>query len=75
MNMIQIQEAYIARLHAARAKIGRRASGLAFSRSKVAARKELVKALTKIGYSAHDIQGVQTDAHDMYLLEINARED
>ena len=69
MNMIAIQEAYIARLLAANAKIGKRSSGLAFARTKRAARKEAESKLIKLGYYQNDAAQIVSDAFDMFVLE------
>jgi hypothetical protein len=73
-SMIQIQDAYISRLAIAKAKMGKQASGLAFNRSKRAARKEATAALLKIGYSESDAAFIIRDAHDMFWLEANAQD-
>lgn len=72
MSMIAIQEAYISRMQAADAKIGKRASGLAFQRSATAARKEATKALARTGYTEVQIAQIIKDARDMFYLERNA---
>jgi hypothetical protein len=69
MSMIEIQEAYIARLIQADAKRGSRASGCMFARSATAARKEAAKALAKIGYPELQIDQIIRDARDMFELE------
>jgi hypothetical protein len=74
MTMIEVQDAYIARVAAAHAKIGPRSAGIAFNRSKRAARKEAAARLVKIGYSESDAAFIIRDAHDIFWLEVNARD-
>lgn len=72
-TMIEIQEAYIARVSAAHAKQGKRSAGLMFARTKGAARKEATKALLKTGYTEAQAAIIIRDAHDMFILERDAR--
>lgn len=69
MTMIQIQEAYIARVAAAWAKVGPRTKGHRFERSRRAARNEAFARLEKLGFSDIDARVVISDAHDMFDLE------
>jgi hypothetical protein len=73
-SMIQVQEAYVSRLHLARAKMGPKASGITYNRSKIAAGKEAAASLLRLGYSESDAKSIISDAHDMFLLEHNARD-
>lgn len=74
-SLIEIQEAYIARLMAAHAKITPRTKGDRFARTRGAARREAIRKLLGRGFDEAGAAIVAKDAHDMFLLEINARED
>lgn len=73
MSMIEIQQRYIDRVARAHAKQGKRSAGLVFARTKGAARKEATAALIKCGYSAEQAEVIVKDAHDMFVLERDAR--
>jgi hypothetical protein len=73
MSMIEIQQRYIDRVAAAHAKQGRRSAGLMFARTKGAARKEATAALLKCGYTAEQAAAIVKDAHDVFILERDAR--
>lgn len=72
-TMIQIQEAYIARVGRYHAKMTKRSAGLVFARVKRAAREDGVRDLIKLGYTELQAYAIMKDAHDMFLLEANAR--
>jgi Holliday junction resolvasome RuvABC DNA-binding subunit len=69
MNMIAVQDAYVARVGQAWAKQGPRSAGLMFARSKRAARKDAMAALIKLGYSGASAAQIVQDAQDMFALE------
>jgi hypothetical protein len=71
-SMIDIQDAYIARVMAAFAKVTPRTKGHRFGRARRAARKQAITRLIKRGYSARDAAQIVDDAHDVFLLEANA---
>ena len=75
MNMIEIQDAYVARVMLAHSKITLRTKGHRFNRSKAAARKEAVSRLLRKGYTEADAVVIVKDAHDMFLLEAACQED
>jgi hypothetical protein len=72
MNMIEIQDAYVARVYAAHCKINSRTKGNRFQRSRSAARKEATARLLRHGFKADDITLIIKDAHDVFLLEIGS---
>lgn len=72
-SLIEIQEAYIARVSAAHAKVGKRSAGLVFARTKGAARKDAIRELIRRGFDEAGAALAVKDAHDMFLLEVNAR--
>jgi hypothetical protein len=67
--MIDIQDAYIARVMAAFEKVTPRTKGHRFGRTKRAARKQAITRLIKRGYSAKAATQIVNDAHDVFLLE------
>lgn len=73
MNMIEIQEAYIARVAAYHAKMTKRSAGLVFASVKRAARKEATARLMRLGYNEASTAQIVKDAHDVFLLEASAR--
>lgn len=75
MNMIEIQDAYVARLMLAHSKITARTKGHRFNRSKGAARREAVARLLRKGYTEADAAVIVKDAHDVFLLEVACQED
>lgn len=75
LSLIGIQEAYIARVQLAHAKITPRTKGDRFGGTRRAARKEAVNKLIKRGFDEAGAAQIVKDAHDMFLLELNARED
>jgi hypothetical protein len=72
-SLIEIQEAYIARVAAAHAKITPRTKGNRFGRTRGAARKEAIRRLIRRGFDEAGAALAVKDAHDMFLLELNAR--
>jgi hypothetical protein len=74
-SLIGIQEAYIARVAAAHAKITPRTKGNRFNRTRSAARNDAIRLLTRRGFEEASARLIVKDAHDMFLLELNARED
>lgn len=74
-SLIGIQEVYIARVTAAHAKITPRTKGSRFNRTRCAARKDAIRHLTGRGFDEAGAALIVKDAHDMFLLEINAQED
>jgi SOS response regulatory protein OraA/RecX len=73
--LIDIQDAYIARVMAAYAKVTPRTKGNRFGRAKRAARKHTITRLIRRGYSAEDAAQIVNDAHDVFLLEAAATSD
>ncbi len=71
-SIIEIQDAYIARVMAAFKKVTPRTKGNRFGRAKRAARKQTITRLIKRGYSAKDATQIVDDAHDVFLLEAAA---
>ena len=74
-SIIDIQDAYVARVVAAFEKVTPRTKGDRFGRAKRAARKQAITRLTKRGYSAEAATQIVNDAHDVFLLEAGAKED
>jgi hypothetical protein len=74
MSLIEIQEGYIARVSAAHAKITRRTKGDRFGKTRRAARKEAITKLIRRGFDEIGAALAVKDAHDMFLLEVNARD-
>lgn len=74
MSLIAIQEAYIARVSAAHAKITPRTKGDRFGGTRRAARKEAIRQLVRRGFDEPGAALAVKDAHDIFLLEVNARE-
>lgn len=74
-SLIEIQEGYIARVMAAHAKITPRTKGNRFAMTRGAARREAIRKLVRRGFDEAGAALAVKDAHDMFLLEINARED
>jgi hypothetical protein len=56
-------------------KISPRAKGDRFGKSRRAARREATARLLRLGYTEAQAAVIVKDAHDMFLLEANARED
>lgn len=75
MTMIEIQDAYVARVALAHSKVTSRTKGDRFKRSKRAARKEAIACLLRTGYTEADATVIVKDAHDMFLLEAACQED
>jgi len=73
-SLIEIQEAYIARVSAAHAKITKRTKGDRFGGTRRAARKAAIGQLVRRGFDEAGAALAVKDAHDMFLLEVNARE-
>lgn len=73
MSMIEIQDAYVARVAAAHSKMGKRSAGLVFARTKRAARREATSQLARLGYDEAAVAQIVKDAHDMFLLEAGAK--
>ena len=69
-----IQDAYIARVMAAFEKVTPRTKGNRFGRAKRAARKQAITRLISLGYSAEAAKQIVNDAHDVFLLEANAKD-
>jgi hypothetical protein len=74
MTMIEIQEAHVARLLAAHAKIGPRSAGLMFARTARASKKRTIQQLVAKGYDEAHAQQITRDAYDMFKLELDARD-
>jgi hypothetical protein len=74
-SIVDIQDAYIARVMAAYAKVTPRTKGNRFGRTRRAARKQAITRLSKRGYSAKDAAQIVNDAHDVFLLEAHAVRD
>ena len=72
MNMIEIQDAYIARITLAHSKITARTKGNRFNKTRNAARKEAAARLVRLGYAEDAATQIIKDAHDMFTLEISA---
>ena len=72
MTLTEIQQEYIDRLLAAHGKITPRTKGDRFNRTRIAAYKHAVKLLKQKGYGAASIPTILKDAHDVFLLEVNA---
>ena len=73
--MIEIQDAYVARLLQAHAKITARTKGDRFRRTRTAARKDAVRRLTRKGFDEAAALQIVRDAHDVFLLEVGARDE
>jgi hypothetical protein len=73
-SLIEIQEAYIARVAAAHSKISARTKGDRFHRTRTAARKDAIRQLTRKGFDEAGASLIVKDAHDMFLLELNAQD-
>jgi hypothetical protein len=73
-SLIEIQEAYIARVAAAHGKITARTKGDRFRRTRSAARKDAIRQLTGRGFDEAGASLIVKDAHDMFLLELNAQD-
>jgi hypothetical protein len=71
-SIIDIQDAYIARVMTAFKKVTPRTRGNQFGRTTRAARKHAVIRLIKHGYSARDAAQIIDDAHGVFLLEASA---
>jgi hypothetical protein len=70
--MIDIQEAYIARVMAAFEKVTPRTKGNRFGRAARAARKHAIARLIERGNSARAATQIIDDAHDVFLREAAA---
>jgi hypothetical protein len=67
-SIIDIQDAYIARLMAAFKKKTPRTKGNRFGRAKRAARKQAITRLIRRGYPAKSATQIVDDAHDVFLV-------
>jgi len=68
-SMIEIQEAYVARVSLAWSKVNARTKGHRFQKSRRAARKDAMKRLTRMGWDEASAAQIVKDANDMFELE------